>query len=604
MAEVTKHIEIPDMNPIRFIKENHPFAGYQTLFSSWFKNQLSAWSIQTDYCQKFNLGDYIGVQIFVAGLYADEVTKIQLQIVDCKGNIKWEFLPTWTGALPGNTWNYNGVDYSMTTVNWQVSFFPYVKEEGKYYLRIKLPYAYDGDTYHDYHLSEPISLKQSHDGTRLLEYISYTNKLNVDYRKMFFHLRIEGDVVLDDVNRQVTAYDDQQMHKRQQEAQTYRLRALRMGNPKGCPMWLYDKVNRAADNDYFLVDKVRCVADGKVEIGNKVPRYQRYGAKLALREYDERANSIFSSSIPLILWPAYSGSSYYLYKGAMENTAGSKVTFYPYGYEVNSQFQEDALLNLLNTSYRPINGLSGEFRRDGTNIVFINGQGESYNASTSLVFTKSFTLKYSKYPSSVIQPTVFLETTRCGIVYKDWFDCLNGGDGSTSNYSVFGSSYTFLATDTTASVRVWHDDYIKTISATKTGTVLTSNPLTYIDAGDIPANLERIGIEYGVNNLLSFAAFPTTLKQIQIVLSSILFTGIAGLAKNWVNLSLVGLASNFFNSSQVDAILNALYNGGGYTPQSNGAMNLRTIGGASPPTAASLTARNWFISYGWTILTD
>lgn len=597
------------MNPVRWVKEDHPKAGYQTLYSGWFVDQQARWNVRANYFQKFNMYDYIGVQVFLGGLYKEAYLGTVIEIINCREEVKATIYPFSYSELPGNVKVYNSTPYQLGTLNWIFNFAGNIVEEGVYFLRLKVRYLVDSDEFFDYHVSEPISVKFSHEDTRIIEYASYSNKLGVHYTTpMYFHLRMEAEVVLGEVKAQLSQYDDQLMHPRQQNAVPYRVNTLKMGYPGGLPMWMYDKINRAFSNDLIILDKVRYFRDNgaEIEIGTRVPRYQKYPATLKIREYDESEQNSSSGLGPLALWDAYSGSSYCLYEGKMKNSANNYIVSFFSGYEINSIAEEDDFIaNVLNVFSVANAGLTGEYKRIGSSVCYINGPGENFDTDMSVVFTKHIRMGYSKLPTAQINPSIWIYTDRCAVKFKHNYEIFIGGSGTVGNFQMFHPSYNY-GSDTSATIRIWHDDGIQNLylQPSGTGTNLNTNPLTVI-AQNIPTQLLNLVIQYPVLNTgLDFTPFPATMERIEVTYGSVLFNTVSGFNKNWVNLLTVDFSNNFFSASMVDSIYNQHYNANGYTTPTGGVFRINTVNGTSAPTAASLTARNKLAANSWTDIHD
>src|SRR5690606_19747086 len=138
-----KIVEIPAMNPYRFIEENHPYEGYMTLNSDWYVNQQAAWNVTPEYYQKVELDGHLGVQAFIGGAYVPQIFSPDsdlfiLDIISCHGDTIGTIRPTSLKPLPGNILNMDGVPYQMFTLNFKGSFRAYTSEEGTYYLRLRI----------------------------------------------------------------------------------------------------------------------------------------------------------------------------------------------------------------------------------------------------------------------------------------------------------------------------------------------------------------------------------------------------------------------------------------------------------------------------------
>lgn len=588
---IIKICEIPDMNPFRFIRVDDPLKGYMTLHSDWYVNQQAEWNIKSDYYQKLNMDSYIGVQIMVGGNYLPQIISeglYVLEILDCEGRIKGSVFPSSINYLPGNTRTYGGVSYKMATVNFQTSPAAHIEDPGVYFLRLKVM----SEGVYDMWVSEPIDIRTNHEGTVLIEYVSYENKLGVDYSKIFFHLRVEGDIIYDAPLVNAIQYDDQEMNPRLQRATPYRSIVLRMGYPRGLPMWILDKVNRALSNDYVLIEKVRYVREGELSISGRQPRYLRYGASQTLREYDTDQSTVTTGAVPLPIIDL-ADMPLVAFQVKLTNVNVSVVAWE--GYEVRNLQDAEAFVSAMN-NYRAGGKLRGRFQVKDNKITYLNGENESYETNDSVVLTKSFSIAFLKAPSKNVNPYFTIGAARASVVFDRPDQVYNIGTPTGSAILFGGVTHQYTSSNPIA--RIYHDDTMTDLLI-RPGGITNSAPTEAIYAGYIPTSLERFSVMYGsFTNGLDLTPFPNTLQQLTVMYSSIFFQQILGFNKNWVNLTLVQLSQNMI--SNVDAIFNAHYNSGSYVLPSGGVFITQ---GSAPPTNASLTARNALVSNGWTIIT-
>lgn len=599
-----KIVEIPAMNPYRFIEENHPYEGYMTLNSDWYVNQQAAWNVTPEYYQKVELDGYLGVQAFIGGAYVPQIFSPDsdlfiLDIISCHGNTIGTIRPTSLKPLPGNILNMDGVPYQMFTINFKGSFRSYTSEEGTYYLRLRIGTYEAGDLVYTSFLSEPIDVREKHPGTMLIEYISYSNKLNVDYTNMFFHIRVEGEMILDQPKVNSINYQDQGMNPRQQMATPYNSFLLKMGAPHGVPMWILDKVNRALSNDLVLIEKVQYVREdgAEIEITKRPTNYQRYSAQVRLQEKNQIQATLTVGASPIELFKI-SDAPLVLYRGVLTNSFGTNNITYWEGYEVRNASDAQDFVQAANT-YRGGGKLRGRFEIRNGYVVYINGEKENFNASQNVILTKSFTLWYTK-AGTAIQPSIMMNTSIASIVFRHHHEVFNLGTPDGNTYNTAGRAYDFGPNVNEAQVRIYHNDSITSlISRPSLGSVA---PLTAIDAGFIPTNLQELYIWGAFGPTLDFTPFPDTMTRISVRDSSLFLNSIVGFNKNWLNLSYIDFRDNFFSSATVDSIFNQHYNGGGYTPPTGGTI---IVSGANmgAPTNASLTARNNLVANSWIIIT-
>jgi hypothetical protein len=602
VSNVVKVIQIPDMNPVRFVKDNDPFASSTIINSDWFMNKQQG-SFPVNYYQKWRFDSYVAVQIYLGGKYYNSRTQSRLQVLDCNGKVLGERAAVNISVLPGNIEYVDGVPYTLATCNYWLNFQMFTNKPGKYYLRLAIAHTTDIGTEYDYHVSEPLQIAKSWDHTLLLEYISYSNKLQVDYRQTFFHLLVEGVVKVNTVPNELSDYSDQNMNPHLQDSIPYREWIHKFGWKGGVPMWMLDKVNRAYSNDLTLVGSqaFKRAPGAQIEITGKVPRYERFGASLLIREQDNVAASKKIGKDPVILFES-NFYPYLLFLGSMKNNDSSyKVDFIPLGYEIRNQQEEILFLQYCNSTVAASKGLKGFFyRTDNGFIAYQNGNGENFDTTLCELLLKNFYVNY-KSSNYAINPALSIKGTKFAIVPREnntvFAYKTNGG------YFIDFLYYAPTNLDSTAQYRVYHNDTITDIYV-YSQTLESILPLS----GNMPTSLLNFDVNGGTNSggyiPPSMLIFPLTLQHFSIR-NAYMINPPTNLNRLWTHVNYWDFSGNKYSSATVDSIYNNIANGGVYAPQFLGVFNTKYQTPAAPPTGASAVARTFFgTTYGWQIIKD
>jgi hypothetical protein len=615
MPGVIKQIEIPEINPIRWVKEDSPLSGLNTVRpDDWFKDQQNYHKVDAQYYQKFTFDMPVVAQIFLGGQYTASRTVgplnipalqfTTMQVYDCRGTKIADIPITSRSAISGNVIYINNVPVSMSTINWKTTFAAHdITQEGIYYFRLQVAYVTNNNIAYDYWISEPILLATEHEGTVLIEYTSYNNKLNSQFAAPFlqYSMRVEGMAETNALKRFQSGYKDQKQNPRLQNAEPYRETIFRMGYPTGVPVYLLDKINRAFCCDVVSVDKIRYVADTdqEIQISKKDPLYNLVGATYIIYEADNDEAGITGTTTPLNLYERnltnIDTPSYLVYQLALSNSNDAIVKVIFIGYEINNIADEDGFIASMNSYWIPKAGLNGYIKRDGGNIVYMNGGGEYYDTTNSVILIKKIELlyAYSIGTGSAIGLDLTLKAVRAAVVPKHNYEvyCMGSPTGST----MVNQSFTYgFGSDTEAQVRLWHDDNIEEMYI---------RGLTFynIAPDSWPLGLKVLDISQTGMTTFDFGAVDNSLVSLSIT-NSKLATLTSFNVKNWHLLVYIGLHHNKINITNVDKIFNDHQSS--TTLPNGGQFNIRSQTPTAHPSTASLTARNNLASHFWIVTTD
>lgn len=592
---IVKIYQIPDMNSLQPVK------------GVYFADSIKDYNVKTNYYQKVYKGQYIGLQVFlggkyreagtVGGLQRDPLFYTVLQLLDCEGNVVNSTPPSYTNQKPGN-YSYNdGVPFLMLTVNWKTYMQNVATDNYQY--RLALAYINEGALLYDYVYFEPIYVADSHPNTVLAEYLSGTDKLNVDYSSggntMFFHVLFEGDIWQDAPKADLTMYRDQDSSIKQQQAYPYRIHNLKLGYPGGMPMYMYDKINRIFSNDAIWltnkgVRKRYTRADNaEIEIGNRVPRFNMYGGSLKLQEYSDTESNTTAQKLPLTLFTAT--KPYCLFSGFMSNSVSLQKVNYFNAFEVRTDAEEQRMVDIFGYYAVPTFNLMGRFEKSGNNIRYINGPYENFDTSTNTILTKYMDFTFTKI-GTFLSAGFVIRAKQTSVRFYNNELIENIGDDTT--YATRNITYNY-GSSFGAIPRMYHKDTVTDID------ISGGFPLTAF-TGNVPTSIKNFTLQATQVTSVDFTNFPTSMTNIKV--KDGVLTSVTGLNKAWAfNMQNFDFRNNRLSSSQVDAILNALYLGGA-SPLMSCTINLKGQTPAAPPTAASATARSVLTAAGNKIYTD
>ncbi len=615
MPTLVKIVDVPDQNHLRWVRTDSPLAANKTLRpDDFFKYQQYFYDAKVNYLYPSTFNDWHVVQIQVGGLYA-QTTAHAIEILDKFGKvlktIGWES----QGSMPGNFRTAGGVQYTMDTYNFGFSFSQYgINKPDTYYFRLKMSYWVDAVQYFEYtHMSEPIKLRAEHPYTDVIAYSSHTNRFGVQWRSpnVFMYARVYLKIEEHAMKNTTTSYKDQGNAQRQQNAIPYKQHIVKFGYPKGMPMYQYAKINQWMSNNDFFIAGVKYVieTDAELQIAKKDPRYKLYGATLLINEADETEATVNTTVAPLTVYTRTTAVPstgaplpYCVFKIILRSSNGNSIDVYT-GFEVNTLQQENDWLIALNNHAKSAKGLRGYFKRDGNKIVYINGNGEYWDNSDSVIFTKRliavYQLNYATNPNMTIGLNMNLRMSRCCVVPKHNYEVYSFGNPTGAiyyNVNVPNYNYGF---DQSANVSIWHDNTIMDFNITSYDFIEFFTPPFN---GFYPTNTEVILFQNTRTTSFDFTSVPTTLKTFVINFTNL--TDIFNFhIKSWNALTLVNVGGNKMNSAAVDSAFNQ-YETSPTAQPAGFVFYTKYQSPVAPPTGASATARGNIIANGGLYYTD
>lgn len=601
-----KIIEIPFGQPIRFKDDQHPYKDTpQTVGNEKsFAESLDIWNIQKGYCQKWTTWDYIGVQIQIGGEYVYNGVNAKLRILDKNKKQIGLVSPAFTNQLYGNTHRVDNIDYGLTTVNFRFNPVNYgVRKNDIYYFQLQVGYVSDNDWLYDYFTSEPQYIADYHPRTVIMEYISFENKLDIDYTNMFFHFRVEAVLTEAGFSNETIGFEDQNLRLRQQLVKPKRNFVLNLGQyTSGLPAWVHDTVNRIMANDLILIQKTRFIKelDEELTVQGDIGRYKLFKSSIVLREFDYTEAFRSVTKIPILAFerPA-TGYPYLVREVTLVNTTTQNRVVAFAGFEIQDAYQEQLFISVLN-SYRGGGTLGGYFAMDGDKCRYYNGVNESFNGNDSYIWYKFWDVEMQKAfinGTSAIHMDISVE----GMM----FSMRPLGHTEVYNYGSPASSYTWyhLAFDfanrgnpNSATVRFWHDD-------TVSGIQFINRSVKDWDMPFAPSGLRQVYIRDTDIQVISTYTWNSANIELFVCINGEL-TDVLGMdIKAWTSLLLFGVGDNKLTTAVRDRIINDI-NTVNYPLRPNGYIDMATqtppVGAVGANTAASrnkFTAANWGQNY-------
>ena len=611
MAGIVKLAFFPESNPYRWIEDASDKKHLQTLRpDDFFTNQIPFWKQKTNYFEKVTFWSYMAVQVQVGGRYlgteaGEHYMDNNIYIYDCNHKIRGIVPVTSSTFLPGNIRKYNGVDYSLVSLNFKFALFKYnILEPGIYYLKLSLKHVVGGNTFYDYYTSEPLHVAAEHPFCRRFEYISFSNKLHVDYTDIFFHKYIEANLDIDEVGNVASGYDDQHNNPRQQSNIPYTDVALSIGYPYGVPNYQLQKLNNILANDYVIIDGVRYVKpkENKIEKTFKNTQYEQYGAKVNIREYDSSEATLSVTIQPLVLFdaPAY---PYMIQALRVKNSISNAQKDVWIGFEINNAQQEQEFLTILNGFRKQDIGMTGTFSKVGSEFLYANGPNENWDTTLSVIWTKYINLSYAKpAPGTPITLGLTISGKHVAVVPQFNSEVQCYGDGVTNQVWNITYDYAAKGNPGTATVRVWHNDLLQYISIVDTQAFTRYNPPS---VAMHPVGLEQLffhntGVDTINMDLIAGTLQYFTLRNANIPAGGVpLFQNFGN--KSWPGLKYFDVQNNGYSTAQVDFLFIAHQT---VSPSSIPVNGLWDIRGNAAPSAASLSQRlhlantkNWVVRH-------
>lgn len=604
--------KISPLNPYRIVRvlsEQNPRYNTKQFDWAWFSelNAVNEWEQQIGYEQLVQNNDRFSLQIWAN---SDAYT-MNMYLYKCDGTL------INTTTIPANL--SITIDIQEDGNNYYVynyvnnSFWDSIPE-GKYYFYFDMNLA----TSHDFFISEPIAVKQKHEGSVLVE---YSNSYNRDYiifeqTRQKFEIRLIGSVQnMQALINRVSFIDNAENVTALKSTAFRGWTFWAGGNSKGIADYLLDKLNYIfALNGTKIDGKSYVAADGASWVKSENINYPLYIGSIELREKEiKAAYSTIEGDLALL---SYSGEFPFV---AMKVNIGIS-NVYDFVYQNPTLIVDaSALSTFIDTlnNEATIQGLDGVFYADANTVFYTLGIGEVYDQSDSSTLNRFMSFSNVSGASGVdLNFDLALASRITGVgnslfafAFLNTNTILASGNVSTGVTFNYTHSYT-VPTSGSYTYYLFHDETMEYVS-------ISGDYLSAVGA-NCPQNLKAFRL-FDSPRITSFSIITslrrssTSLQKVLIynntLLASILgyWNNIGGTAVGFSALTFLDLHLNHMAATNIDAIYNNVYSTyaiAGLPFPSNGYMNTTNQNTAALPTTTSLTARNSLsLTKHWTIIT-
>lgn len=456
--------------------ENNNYAtfnpNYQTrdFDADFFARNIPKYDRQTTYCQPYQQGDTLRVQFLGVANATSPISynPYSIYIIDLKGNkVYSQFIPI--GVAVGSQFLREAV---VPLINIPEGEYFVVLDYKDYPNTIlpNLPYT------HTYLISEPISVKQSHENTLLFEYENSYNTQGIIFEELSapFHFRIHSALTELNPDSKFTTYEDEPLNLEMLSGTPFRLWTLGIGgNGNPIPQWVADKIERITLCDTLKIDgKLYTRNEGAKLEANRKQRTPLFSWKIALREKINDNNLYISDyqANKIIVADVVEGAGM-IYARDLVTTTTYQIRQFFNGYT--------GLLQYLNGAFKTANNLGGTFGID---------------AQSRLVYTPSSTAEATQFasPSLKILPyTLEFTTTSTAIDFDiepsgTTTYAINYNDGTAISYGTISVLTTFTKTYTSTKEKTFF------VAVDKSESISAGGPLNYSLGGYLAPETESV----------------------------------------------------------------------------------------------------------------
>lgn len=380
------------------------------LDDSWQSELVLSFQTQAYYEQKVERGNRFRFQF-----KATPNTAHSLKVLDCKGKTVLTINQTATVSVTGDK-TADGTQYE--TYYYKLADLSGIPDDGTYYLLVTV--NYDGSNIKQW-ISEPISLKDTHENTLLIEYTHSENKGDILFEQLpvRYPFLIESYIDGMEPASADTVYEDQNYNLDQLDSTPYRGWTLYVGpTGDGVPDWAIDKLNRILSCDSVLFDgKQYRKGDGAKLTPKRNQVYPLSSAEVAIREAFNDEGATFGNQIaPLYTSPGFPYALSTLQVGPYEVATATVIA---------DNTAEVAFIAALNAAAGDFE-LYGTFSKVSGVIRYENAPGENYTGYAN-IYTNKFSATLTT-PGS-FPPYLFTFDTALADMVVKW------GDGNVSNIS-------------------------------------------------------------------------------------------------------------------------------------------------------------------------
>lgn len=265
-------IDIPHLNPVKFVPVQGGPQGYINFDYNLFKELIKPWEHKKNYAQKQHVSKPIRIQLTTT------FTPMQILVIDCHGNT----IASYGGTVVSNPAVLPGfIMYEFNIIPPDIW--------GNYYLVLNVG-EYDPDpevsTLVPF-ISGPHNTIQSLDDMLVFDYKNERNDHDVVFNTgISFTYICEGGILRPEFKRRSTTFEDQQMSLKLIRSKSYREWPLVIGGSAGVPPEVADKVSRIFDCDNTVINGIRYTlpSDSEFEI-NELEYLPMYGYRTIIREW-------------------------------------------------------------------------------------------------------------------------------------------------------------------------------------------------------------------------------------------------------------------------------------------------------------------------------
>lgn len=428
-------LDLPLIQPLRFVPQQGemPQDTRNNLPNPdlvWFKESIRDWQIRTDYIQKWQFNDRIGVYVNAATTKGCTVA-----IIDTHGKI-WHTFTIGNVALVAT----NQIRVSPTLsipayayyANFRLSTIGGLPE-GIYWPYLTVAYDLDNDGTPDFwrhNIGEPMNVDAVHPGTTHLDYYHSTNKIDEDVLfsilNVRFSLRVRAEIVDPDTDSEDTQNQDGSYNVEMLASQAFR--TMKYALTERVPSWMSDKVKRAWGCDTVSVDNVAYTKGiGAKWDTNRSPKAPKIIASIPVQEGNKRQSytQIVATAFPIYVQNnglPYLVRSLYL-------TDGGAIQVYLTDAIIHDTAEETAYVTALNAEIAA-DGYAGSFslvRATGAaTLTWTNGAGDLFISGSAQLLELPFGVQYDS--TNTAQSILFLNPNLT----------VDYGDGTSENISTAG----------------------------------------------------------------------------------------------------------------------------------------------------------------------
>lgn len=612
------YINIPPINPVRWVEKDTSFTddfGSKPFGFATFEDGLDITETNSTYLQPFKKDNVItsqfsrtlsgGTDSNVINIYSERAVLLHTITLSMSSPL----------IISGNT----EPDTGEQLYTYKMELVPSLYSQLDDYDVIVVELVARFDTEYKYlRTIVPLYLFTDNDNFTKIEYSNNTNNYGAFWSNKnaiyypTFQFWIEADRMKKISASEYTTYTDMNEVTEKLYGQTVDKYVLTAGNAsQGIPEYMVDLMDKATVCDNVRVNGIAMTLVESGESGSRKPLQTKeyiFEEKDSSRKYQYRNREID-------LWDEI---SYPYAVGNITLEADGHAPIRVDARILDNDSERDALIAIINARALVAKATGTASVVSGT-VKFINGANENFALTTEVVVcpdvlnlvinvsNAATAFNYTLlYPNSSI---TYYHICNFGVDSSITGDLLNA---SSLGQAVISNTYASTGNYT---IRIFHKNQETVLNATQSGT----NPKITSVSGDISSVMERV---YLRNHNFSAAPLALTwlgaakdrLDTISIVNSQLdaITTGwISGLVtgtppnqyKPFYRLERVELIQNTLSQSEVDTVINEIYNYARWQPK-YGTILTKYQTPSAPPTATSASARSIMTTNFWTFITD